>query len=166
MSTQAASTRPMNRPTSDVQNRPAMQEAQTRPMPIMNDGRRNDMQAPGTETKQAFKTTEFWVYIGLLLALLIAGAVADNDSEAVGGEGSGFGAEDVWLYATLLTIGYLISRGLAKAGSRDPYWDRPDTGSEGEGFGERVRAAAQVIKEGPDAVHGSDHRSEAETRQY
>jgi hypothetical protein len=29
----------------------------------------------------------------------------------------------VWLYVTLLTIGYLISRGLAKAGSSDPYWD-------------------------------------------
>jgi hypothetical protein len=28
----------------------------------------------------------------------------------------------VWLYVTLLTIGYMISRGLAKAGSRDPYW--------------------------------------------
>lgn len=27
----------------------------------------------------------------------------------------------VWLYATLLTIGYMISRGLAKSGSRDPY---------------------------------------------
>ncbi len=27
----------------------------------------------------------------------------------------------VWLYATVLTIGYMISRGLAKAGSSEPY---------------------------------------------
>lgn len=31
-----------------------------------------------TETKQAFKTTEFWAYVGVLLALLIAGLVADG----------------------------------------------------------------------------------------
>jgi hypothetical protein len=24
---------------------------------------------------------------------------------------------------TILTVGYMISRGLAKSGSRDPYWD-------------------------------------------
>jgi hypothetical protein len=30
----------------------------------------------------------------------------------------------VWLYATILTVGYLISRGLAKAGSRQPYDER------------------------------------------
>jgi hypothetical protein len=117
-----------------------------------------------TETKQAFKTTEFWIYVGLLLALLIAGAVADNGDATAAGEGSGFGAEDVWLYATLLTIGYLISRGLAKAGSRDPYTEQTHTGGDGEGIGERVRAAAQVIKDGPDAVHGTDgRRTETET---
>jgi hypothetical protein len=27
----------------------------------------------------------------------------------------------VWLYATILTVGYMISRGLAKSGSREPY---------------------------------------------
>ena len=26
-----------------------------------------------------------------------------------------------WLYATILTVGYMVSRGLAKAGSRQPY---------------------------------------------
>jgi hypothetical protein len=33
----------------------------------------------------------------------------------------GFGARQVWLYATILTVGYMVSRGLAKAGSRQPY---------------------------------------------
>jgi len=32
-----------------------------------------------------------------------------------------FRADKAWLYITLLTIGYLISRGLAKSGSREPY---------------------------------------------
>jgi hypothetical protein len=27
------------------------------------------------------------------------------------------------LYITILTVGYMVSRGLAKAGSRDPYWE-------------------------------------------
>jgi hypothetical protein len=27
----------------------------------------------------------------------------------------------VWLYATILSVGYMISRGLAKAGSPDNY---------------------------------------------
>ncbi len=70
-----------------------------------------------TETKQAFKTTEFWIYLTILLGLLIAGIVADADE---GSEVDGFGANQVWLYAVILTFGYLVSRGLAKSGSRDP----------------------------------------------
>jgi hypothetical protein len=34
-----------------------------------------------------------------------------------------FTADKVWLYVTILTVGYMVSRGLAKSGSRDPYWD-------------------------------------------
>ena len=93
-----------------------------------------------TETKSAFKTTEFWVYVAFLLAVLIAGTVDDA-------EGSAFGADDVWLFATIVTGAYLISRGLAKSGSRDPYWDSPDGGSD-ESLGDRVKAAAQVLTEG------------------
>ena len=73
-----------------------------------------------TETKAAFKTTEFMAYLGVLAAVLIAGLVVDD------GDGA-FGAEKVWLFATILTVGYMVSRGLAKAGSRDPYThDRND----------------------------------------
>jgi len=32
----------------------------------------------------------------------------------------------VRLYGTILTVGYMISRGIAKSGSRDPYWDDDD----------------------------------------
>lgn len=73
-----------------------------------------------TETRAAFKTTEFIAYILILVAMFIASAVVDSNED-----GQGFGAEQVWLYATLLTIGYMISRGLAKAGSREHH-DRDD----------------------------------------
>ncbi len=71
-----------------------------------------------TETKAAPKTTEFIAYLAILASILIAGLLVDVGDD---GEGVGFGPKTVWLYATLLTIGYMISRGLAKSGSRDPY---------------------------------------------
>jgi len=70
-----------------------------------------------TETKASFKTTEFFAYLAVLAGILIAGLIVDNSGDG------GFGASKVWLYATILTVGYMVSRGLAKAGSRDPYWD-------------------------------------------
>ena len=68
-----------------------------------------------TETKAAFKTTEFFSYIAVLVGVLIAGAVVDS------ADAGGYGARQVWLYATILTVGYMVSRGRAKSGSRDPY---------------------------------------------
>lgn len=76
-----------------------------------------------TETKAAFKTTEFIAYVVILIGIFIASAVVDN-----GDDGQGFGAESAWWFATLLTIGYMISRGLAKSGSRENY-DRDDSDS-------------------------------------
>jgi len=67
-----------------------------------------------TETKAAFKTTEFIAYVVILVGMFIAAAVTDN-----GDDGQGFGADQVWLYATILTVGYMIARGLAKSGSRE-----------------------------------------------
>jgi len=68
-----------------------------------------------TETKAAFKTTEFFAFIAVLVGVLIAAAVIDET------DAGGFGARQAWLYVTLLTVGYMVSRGLAKSGSRDPY---------------------------------------------
>ena len=73
-----------------------------------------------TETKAAFKTTEFFAYLAVLAGLLIAGLVVD------GGDRGGFSPEETWRYATILTVGYMISRGLAKAGSRQPYDENDD----------------------------------------
>lgn len=61
-----------------------------------------------TETKPSFKTTELIAYVVVLVGILIASAVVDE---------SDFGAQEAWFYITLLTIGYMISRGLAKTGS-------------------------------------------------
>ena len=51
------------------------------------------------------------------MGLLVAG----NTVEGQEGGADYFAADKVWLYITLLTIGYMVSRGLAKAGSREPY---------------------------------------------
>jgi hypothetical protein len=72
-----------------------------------------------TETKQAFKTTEFWAMLGLIAAILISAALikgGDNGTDA-------FIARHAWLYVSILGAGYFISRGLAKSGSREPYTD-------------------------------------------
>jgi hypothetical protein len=67
-----------------------------------------------TETKAAFRTTEFVAYLVTVAGVLLASyLVGDAD-----GRGDVFLADKAWFYVTLLTIGYLVSRGLAKAGSR------------------------------------------------
>ena len=76
-----------------------------------------------TETKAAFKTTEFMAYIAMLVGIFVAGAVSKATDYA--GSHDAFRADRVWLYATVLTVGYMISRGIAKAGSRERYDDRP-----------------------------------------
>lgn len=74
-----------------------------------------------TETKAAYKTTEFIAYIAAVICVLIASAVVDGD------HADAFSAQDAWRYITFLTIGYLVSRGLAKSGSRDFYDDDNDS---------------------------------------
>jgi hypothetical protein len=73
-----------------------------------------------TETKAAFKTTELITYVVATIGVLIAGAVVDQ------ADAGGLGAKQVWLYVTVLTVGYMVSRGLAKSGSRDPYTEDSD----------------------------------------
>jgi len=72
--------------------------------------RERDETIKGTETKAAFKTTELIVYVLAVVGVLIAAAIVDNN----------FGADPAWRYVTYLTVGYMISRGLAKSGSRNP----------------------------------------------
>jgi hypothetical protein len=69
----------------------------------------------GTETKASFKTTEFFAYLAAVVGVLIAAGVVDESNAG------GFGARQAWLYVTILTVGYMISRGFAKSGSREPH---------------------------------------------
>ena len=59
------------------------------------------------ETKPAFKTTELVIWALTVAGVLIAAAVTEN-----------LDGHDAWKYVTWLSIGYMISRGLAKAGNR------------------------------------------------
>ena len=65
-----------------------------------------------TETKASIKTTEIIAYVAAVIGVLVAAQISDD-----------FGAQDAWFYVSLLTIGYQVSRGLAKSGSRDFYDD-------------------------------------------
>lgn len=73
-----------------------------------------------TETKAAYKTTELIAYVVTVICVLVAAAVVDD---AGGDQIVGFSAQSAWLYVTILTSAYMISRGLAKSGSREPYID-------------------------------------------
>jgi hypothetical protein len=59
------------------------------------------------ETKAAFKTTEILAYVATVAGVLIAAAIDD-----------GIDARLAWILVTALTIGYMLSRGFAKSGSR------------------------------------------------
>jgi hypothetical protein len=70
-----------------------------------------------TETKAGFKTTEFVVMLLVVVAILIATYVADAD----------LGANEGWRYISWVAVAYIVSRGLAKLGTREPYFERGDT---------------------------------------
>jgi hypothetical protein len=67
----------------------------------------NEARRTTDETKNALKTTEFVAMVGVIGAILIATWVSDslNDVRA-------------WTLVAAVAIGYMISRGLAKSGSK------------------------------------------------
>jgi hypothetical protein len=66
-----------------------------------------------TGSQSAYITIEFILYVLAVLGIFITSAIIDED-----GPGPGFSAAQAWLYVTLLTVGFLISRGLAKINTR------------------------------------------------
>ena len=70
-----------------------------------------------TETKASFKTTELMVYIAAVVGVLVASAAVGTTHA----HADYFRADKAWFYIVLLTIGYVVSRGLAKSGSREHY---------------------------------------------
>ena len=94
---------------------PATKPGAVRTDPIRRDGR---IRRLTTETKQAFKTTEFWAMVGVVVAILVSSAAIK------GGDTNGtdeFIARQAWLYVAIVAGAYFIGRGLAKSGSSDPY---------------------------------------------
>ena len=94
----------------------------TRAPAVHHDGVRVDNRARRlvTETKAAFKTTEFFMVVGAVVGILISALVIK------GGDTSGtdeFIARQAWLYVAIVVGAYAIGRGLAKAGTPDPYTD-------------------------------------------
>ena len=67
------------------------------------------------ESKAAYKTTEFYIYLVVAALTLIASFLIDTSH----GHNDYFRGDKAWLYIVLLTIGYLLSRGLAKSGNRN-----------------------------------------------
>ena len=59
------------------------------------------------ETKASVKTTELFAFVVAVIGVLYAAREASN-----------FAADQAWTLVTVLTVGYMVSRGLAKAGSR------------------------------------------------
>ena len=77
-----------------------------------------------TETKQAFKTSEFWLVVAVIVGILVSAAAIKGGDTAGTDE---FIARNAWLYVAIVTGAYAIGRGLAKSGSREPYTeDRSD----------------------------------------
>lgn len=67
------------------------------------------------ETKPFFVTSEFMFFALMTLALLVT-AMTDDSIDA----------RTFWYLEIPLTIGYLLSRGIAKSGSKTPSYDPRD----------------------------------------
>jgi hypothetical protein len=86
--------------------------------------RRGVVRRLSTETKAAFKTTEFWAMVAVIVGILVAAATIKGGDTAPGTDE--FIARQAWLYVAIVAVGYMISRGLAKSGSREPYDSESD----------------------------------------
>ena len=64
------------------------------------------------ETKPFFLTSEFWAAV----LLVVGAAIAAGSSDSIDAQG-------FWTLATAVTIGYLLSRGIAKSGTKSQSWD-------------------------------------------
>src|SRR4051794_34952056 len=71
------------------------------------------------ETKEFFKTSEFVVWALTVVGILIAALTVSE------GQGHDFSAAQAWLYVTITSFAYIISRGISKAGTRRGYGDAP-----------------------------------------
>jgi hypothetical protein len=69
-----------------------------------------------TETKHSSKTSELYAYVAATVGVLLAGLL----TKAGDGHDDRLQAHETWMIVGILTVGYMIARGLAKSGSREP----------------------------------------------
>jgi hypothetical protein len=69
-----------------------------------------------TEAKNGFKTSEFYLTLLAIAGILLA-TYADGDT---------LSRADGWRYVAFVAMAYIVSRGLAKLGTREPYTDDRD----------------------------------------
>jgi hypothetical protein len=101
--------------SNPITNDPASAHRPNGPVAYAAEGTQPVRVAPrGSETKASFKTTEFMVYVVAVVGVLLASFLVDTTDA----HEDYFRADRAWFYVVLLTIGYMVSRGLAKAGSR------------------------------------------------
>jgi hypothetical protein len=72
-----------------------------------------------TETKHSLKTSEFWAFLAVVAGILVTAAAVKGGDDGT----DQFIARHAWLYVSIVTTGYLVSRGLAKSGSYEPDHD-------------------------------------------
>lgn len=65
-----------------------------------------------TETRKSFRTTEFFAFVAISALTLLAAYTQD-----------GFDIDQAWTLVAVITSAYMLSRGIAKAGSREPRYD-------------------------------------------
>jgi hypothetical protein len=72
-----------------------------------------------------------------MVALVVAVLIAGNSIESAEGGPDVFAADKVWLYVTILGSAYMISRGLAKSGSREPFFSDGSNAERADGENNR-----------------------------
>lgn len=68
-----------------------------------------------TETRKSFRTTEFMAFV-VISALIMLSAFTQE----------AFDVDHAWTLVAIITSFYMLSRGIAKAGSREPRYDDGD----------------------------------------
>jgi hypothetical protein len=65
-----------------------------------------------TETKLGYKTSEFLMMLIFVVGVIVAAYASSADA---------LSREDGWRFASFVAAAYIVSRGLAKLGTREPY---------------------------------------------
>lgn len=93
---------------------------------------RNDGVVRRPETKSFVLTSEFWVAAGAAAAVFLAGYTLDDIARTT-----------AWRYGVWIAIAYIISRGIAKAGSQRDYRPQPSFAQDSGDFWRDDRRAQE-----------------------